>query len=229
MDITYLWIPIVFAVLDWIAVARGSKPLELFAKPAVMASLLVWMFTAVPDGAVFGPWWWFILGIFFSMLGDIFLMLPKEQFIAGLVAFLVAHVMYVIGLNQQPPPLNVASAIIVLVVSISAGRLFRRLSTGLREKGHTALLRPVLVYSVVITLMLVSALFTLVHDVALWTALPAIFVSVGAFLFYVSDAFLAWNRFVVPLSYGKLRVIVTYHLGQILLVLGAGIFFFGLQ
>jgi hypothetical protein len=41
----------------------------------------------------------------------------------------------------------------------------------------------------------------------------------------VSDSFLAWNKFVAPLPYGRLRVIVSYHVGQVLIVLGAALHF----
>jgi uncharacterized membrane protein YhhN len=41
----------------------------------------------------------------------------------------------------------------------------------------------------------------------------------GAALFYASDALIAWNRFVRPLSWSPLPVIITYHLGQAGLVL----------
>lgn len=40
----------------------------------------------------------------------------------------------------------------------------------------------------------------------------------GALLFYVSDATLAWNRFVTDLPRGDLAVMVTYHLAQVALV-----------
>jgi len=39
-------------------------------------------------------------------------------------------------------------------------------------------------------------------------------------VFFLSDSMLAWNRFVTPISYGRLKVIITYHLGQILIALG---------
>ena len=41
----------------------------------------------------------------------------------------------------------------------------------------------------------------------------------GALLFYASDATLAWNRFVEGRRRGRLAVMVTYHLGQLGLVL----------
>jgi uncharacterized membrane protein YhhN len=40
----------------------------------------------------------------------------------------------------------------------------------------------------------------------------------GAVLFNVSDGLIAWNRFVRPPTWSALPVIVTYHLGQALLV-----------
>jgi len=43
---------------------------------------------------------------------------------------------------------------------------------------------------------------------------------VGAFLFYISDLILAWNRFVAPIQNGRLLNIVAYHLGQIALIVG---------
>jgi uncharacterized membrane protein YhhN len=42
---------------------------------------------------------------------------------------------------------------------------------------------------------------------------------VGASLFYVSDALIAWNRFVRPLAFAPVAIMVTYHLAQAGLVL----------
>jgi uncharacterized membrane protein YhhN len=70
------------------------------------------------------------------------------------------------------------------------------------------LVRPVVAYLVVISAMVVTS----------WGTAIA-FAVVGATLFYVSDATLAWNRFVRPIRYGDLYVMVTYHLGQAGLVL----------
>ena len=44
--------------------------------------------------------------------------------------------------------------------------------------------------------------------------------AIGGALFLASDITLAWNRFVVPMLRGPLLVIVTYHLAQILIVIG---------
>lgn len=220
MNYLLLWIALLVALLDWIAVALRWKTLEYFAKPGVMLALLAWMWQS---GAMNGHATWFAVGLAFSMAGDIFLMLPDEKFMAGLVAFLLAHLAYLVGFNSTLPPLNLASLIPAVLVGAVAGQIYRGIAAGLATSGNDKLRIPVQVYSGVISLMLLSALLTLVRDE--WNAGPAILVSSGALLFFLSDTFLAWNKFVAPLSYGKLRVIVTYHLGQALIVAGAVIHF----
>src|SRR2546429_181568 len=78
----------VFALLDWLAVSRGIRALEYVAKPATLLSLLAY--------AAFGhasPW--LVAALVFSLLGDIFLLLPAGLFLARLGAFLVAHLAYI--------------------------------------------------------------------------------------------------------------------------------------
>ena len=50
------------------------------------------------------------------------------------------------------------------------------------------------------------------------TGLPV--VGIGATLFLASDALIAYDRFVRPLAWGHVVVHITYHLGQLLIVLG---------
>jgi uncharacterized membrane protein YhhN len=73
--------------------------------------------------------------------------------------------------------------------------------------------------------MLVSALLTLVIPKSDWSRFPSLLVSIGAILFFISDLLLAWNKFVKQISYGSLFVIITYHLAQITITLGAGLNF----
>jgi uncharacterized membrane protein YhhN len=55
---------------------------------------------------------------------------------------------------------------------------------------------------------------------ALGVGTAIIATAVGAVLFLVSDTVVAWERFVAPLRHGPLAVIVTYHLAQLLIVIG---------
>lgn len=234
MSYLFLIIAFLIAVVDWIAVARGNKKLEYFAKPGVMVALLVWLwqFSAAHSPAAPGAvhLLWFAAGLVFSLAGDVFLMLPREQFIAGLVSFLLGHLAYVVGFNAvvfnaSPPPVNPASLVVALLVAVVAVQIYRRIAAGLSASGKGKLKGPVLVYTLVISLMVLSALLTLVRPDEEWQVVPALLAAAGALLFFLSDTFLAWNKFVAPLPYGRLRVIITYHLGQILIALGAALHF----
>jgi uncharacterized membrane protein YhhN len=218
MSYLLIGVALIVAIADWVAVATQRKTLEYFAKPGVMLVLLVWLWQA---SGFSGSLIWFGLGLVFSMAGDIFLMLPRERFIAGLVAFLLAHVAYVVGFNQTPTAFNLAGFVLAVLVTLVFLRVYRRIAAGLDASGQAALKTPVLIYSLVISVMLLSALLTLAADT--WQAGAAILVSAGALLFFLSDTLLAWNKFVTPIKWGRLAVIITYHLGQILITVGAAL------
>lgn len=215
---SYPWIvaALIIAFVDWLAVAYKLKRLEYIAKPGAMIFLLIWMWQA---SAFQGALLWFGIALAFSLAGDVFLMLPQERFILGLISFLLAHLAYIIGLNQTALTPNLPAFIIIVLVALTMLRIYRRIAAGLVAGGNSSLRIPVLIYSLVISLMLLSALLTLTGTA--WQALPAILVSSGALLFFFSDSLLAWNKFVQPLRSAPLAVIITYHLGQILLALGA--------
>lgn len=204
---------LVLAVLDWIAVARNWKRAEYVFKPATLVAVIIaaWLITRGPHDTRMA--WFFLPGLAFSLAGDVFLMLPGDRFfVSGLVSFLLAHVCYILGLNPVPPPLP--ALIPLAVIAVIGWLLLRRIAAGLRQLGKTALLAPVAVYSVVLSLMLFSAWATLFRPAPPWTSLRRALVIGGASLFFASDSMLAWDRFVKELPLGHLKVMVTYHLAQ---------------
>jgi len=220
MTLVFLILAILLAILDWVAVAGKWKKIEFFAKPAVMLALIALLIT---KGGAQGHLIWFLMGILFSMFGDIFLMLPKEQFIPGLVSFLLAHIAYLIGFTTTMPNINLPSIILFLIIFITAYQIFIRIAAGLDSSQNRDLKIPVFLYTIIISLMLLSALLTLLRPE--WRFLTAMAVSLGALSFYLSDTFLAWNKFVQPIRHGNLIVIISYHFGQILIVMGAAYHF----
>lgn len=220
MSYFFLAITLVVAVIDWVTVVKMWQKLEYIAKPAVMIALIAWL---ASEGGFQGHLLWFTLGVIFSMAGDVFLMLPRDLFIPGLVSFLLAHVFYIIGINDVLPSLTLPGVILLLIVAVTAAQIYRRVATSLKAKGLANLKMPVLAYTCVISVMLLSALLTLVGTA--WVASAAITVSLGALLFFLSDAVLAWNKFVAPIPNGRIINITSYHLGQVGIVLGALIHF----
>jgi uncharacterized membrane protein YhhN len=213
---------LIAAVVNEIAEYKGRRKVVYFAKPTVMISLLAWLyFSAGLDG----PLIYFTLGILFSLGGDVFLMLPNMDrwFVFGLASFLIGHIFYTVGLNYSIPPLNVFGIFLAISIALFIAQIYRRLAAGLHAKGKDRLRFPVLIYSVVISLMWLSALQT-IFDVN-WKTNASLLVSIGATLFVTSDIVLAWFRFVSPIKYGRMINLSCYHLGQILLIVGAGLQF----
>ena len=210
------------ALLDWVAVARNWKKVEYIAKPAAMLVLLGLL--ALVGNFRSLPLIWFGLGIFFSLAGDVFLMISyarfsERWFSPGMVAFLFAHVAYIIGLNTHLPNVSpIWSLGLAVVLSLTAARILQRIIDGIRQKGLPRLVRPVGLYGMVITLMLLSALLTLNNTT--WRTSAAGLVAMGAILFFSSDVLLAWNKFVNPIKNGRLANMILYHLGQAALVAG---------
>lgn len=206
----------VFAALQALAVWKNWLKLEYIAKPAVMLALFLWLFASVGlDGALL----WFGLGILLSLVGDVFLMISLNRFFMfGLVAFLLAHVAYVIGFNIPVPQISLWGIVFAVMIGIGGARVIRRILDPLPARGQGHLRAPIIAYGIVISVMLLSAMMKLM-DIS-WSASAAGWVSIGAFLFYISDIILAWNKFVTPIQHGRIYNIAAYHLGQIALIAG---------
>jgi uncharacterized membrane protein YhhN len=181
------------------------------------------MLTLLAGFSYSGGWqtetFWFGLGLVFCLVGDVLLLLPPGWFVGGLSAFLAAHIFYIIGFNQELPRLGweILTLVVVMVVIDFFG--YRRLRRAFMAKSKGRWLRyPVFVYVVVISLMLLSALLTPLRPS--WPQQASLLVITGALLFYISDTVLANNRFASPIPYGKIIVIVSYHLAQMAIVSG---------
>jgi uncharacterized membrane protein YhhN len=141
-------------------------------------------------------------GLCWSLAGDVFLMLPGDQFIAGLASFLVAHLCYAAAFAGHGGGVRDLRAAGVFVV---AGVILAVLWPSLG-----ALQVPVTLYVVVITAMTWQAL-TRFHRSGSADARLAAY---GALLFMVSDASLAFRRFRGDFTGSVLLVMGTYWLAQ---------------
>lgn len=193
----------VLAVLNWIAVARRIKPLEYVSKPTVMVALIAAVVAFdTPDARA----WSFVAALAFSLLGDVFLMLPSDRFLFGVAAFFIAHVAYIVGLRMDSSAAVslVAGVIVVGAFAITVGR---HIVLAVRRQAPE-LATPVSAYVAVISVMVASAIAT-----------KNPYAAVGAVVFMASDTLIAWNRFVQPLTWAPVTIMVTYHFGQGLLAL----------
>ncbi len=209
-------IVVILAAIDWIATEKQIKILEYVFKPLTILALLGWMWLSAGLG---GAMLWFTIGLFFCLAGDVLLMVPRNLLIYGLSAFFFGQLFYILAFNTSEPYFNNLGKALIIILGIIVGWLYPKLSGGLRARGRKSLQIPVLVYSIVISIMVYSAVMTWTRPG--WSAAAAISVSIGAILFYISDAVNAWDRFIGPFPHSRLAVMVPYLLGQIGIILGA--------
>ena len=204
------------AVLDWLAVAKQWRRVAYFAKPLTILLLFTWF---VCQTGLQGAALWFGVGLLFSLAGDVFLLLPPRYFLFGLAAFSLTHLAYLLGFLLPLPTMGFLWVGMILpVIALLAFLVMRRVAASQLQRGLKKLVPATIMYIILISLMLVSALWTLFRTD--WVIGDAVMVSLGAILFYISDWTNAWIRFVKPVRSGRVLVMVNYHLGQFLLMLG---------
>ncbi len=152
-----------------------------------------------------------VVGLGFSLLGDVFLMLPSDRFIPGLLSFLTAHLCYIAAFTAGR---GFGFTIWLMAAFVLFGAtLYRLLWSGLGEMQL-----PVLGYILVIMTMGWQA-WERYLDAGGLLALSA---GIGALLFAVSDSILAWQRFRKHFNIARLLVMITYYTAQLLIALSVG-------
>lgn len=199
---------------DLSSIGFGFGGLHYLVKPLLMPVLMVSLM--YPDMKMPGKK--IILGgLFFSWLGDIFLLFESGQsiyFIAGLVCFLITHICYIIYFlsirSDAPSFLKKHPAYLLLIPGYGAALVYLLFP-------YLGILKiPVIVYGATICAMLLGSL-----HVYLKVKAPAnrYFVS-GAALFVLSDSLLAFNKFYQPLPFAGIWIMLSYCAAQFLIVLG---------
>jgi len=189
---------------------RGPRWLVYTCKPLTTSLLLALAYeTAGAEGGRYGAA--IEAGLALSLAGDVFLMLPRDRFIAGLVSFLLAHVAYIaafttgVGFGAMPLAFAPFAGAGVIVLAI----LWRRLG---RMRA------PVVLYVAVIMAMAGQAA---ARAEALQTT-QALLAAVGAALFVASDTILAFDRFHTRFRSARALVMATYVTAQWLIAVSAG-------
>jgi uncharacterized membrane protein YhhN len=160
---------------------------------------------------------WVLAGLIWGLIGDVCLALKgNKAFKAGLVAFLLGHIMYVFAFIGLTRPSDWPTFGHVFIVSASLGAFYWL-------RPHLgAMLVPVALYVIVISLMLAAAWVVFVnpemHREALW------FIFLGALCFYVSDLFVARERFVKSQFINRLLGLPLYYGGQFCIAFSVGLF-----
>lgn len=157
---------------------------------------------------------WMLLALFFSWLGDIFLMFSAEIFfLLGLGAFLITHLLYIFLFKkdfQIKDKVNFSVAFAMLTL-YGFGLLKNVL-----PKLPSDMLIPVAIYAFTILTMVITAVGRKgnvsreSHNLIL----------IGAVSFMISDSLIAMNKFVSELPNANIWIMLLYMVGQLLIVKG---------
>jgi uncharacterized membrane protein YhhN len=214
-----------FALIGFIVVSIGqllsgplaSEMVHFICKPLIMIFLGVYYLSSVEvehrSMAV-------AVAVFFSLLGDVLLMLQIKSehfFVFGLASFLVAQMFYIFAYRQHrleshPDELQGVQRIRLAfpVILAGSGLVF------ILYPSLGSLRIPVVVYSVVIVTMVLNALFRYgrTGTKSFWM------VFIGAVLFMISDSTIAINKFLKPVNAAEFIVMSTYITAQYLIIEG---------
>jgi len=189
--------------------------LHTIAKPLLMPALLLLLINATDQR--FSRRTLLMTGLFFSWLGDVFLLLESRYpvlFIAGLSSFLITHLCYIIYfLSVKPAAVSLVRkqpVYILLILGYGAGLVW------LLFPFLGDLKIPVIFYAAVICIMLLCSL----HIFQKVTVPANRYFVAGAVLFVISDSLLAINKFYQPLAFAGTLIMLTYCAAQYFIVMG---------
>ena len=204
------WLPALTVASAMLAIANGTWALDhralLFVfKPLTTLLIIAHAWRRGADAPAARR---FVLaGLWFSLLGDVALMWPQRGFVPGLVAFLIAHVLYIVAFTREHrfAAQPAALAAYALIAGTILAFLWGDIPAGLRI--------PVAGYVFALTAM--AAQTTVVglraegDDVHRARGLM-----IGGALFMASDTVLAVNRFAMPIPAAGLWILATYWAAQ---------------
>lgn len=215
------WIPVPFLVVTVILLVRARFRSDqrgiLVYKPA---STLLVILVALLSFLTPGSWpvytLWILVGLILSLGGDVALIFSSRRaFLAGLVLFLLAHVVYSVAFTV-PNGFHIQDLVVGAVLLILAVAVYLYLLPGLG-----AMRGPVILYITIISFMVNRAVSTFFGDA--FTTTQAWLIALGATFFWLSDLVLAVNRFRRPFRAEPLGLFLYYG-GQLLIALSPSYF-----
>lgn len=195
---------------------RGERRQICFFKP--LSTLLVILIAALSwgrPGAEPGYTIGILAGLLLSLGGDVALIFSSRAFLAGLLLFLLAHVVYAVTftLFSGFHPGDLISGAVLLALALALYRYLKPAEKKMRG--------PVVAYILIICFMVNRAVS--VFGGAAFSSAQAWLVSAGAILFWISDLMLGINRFGRPFKYHRLSL-AFYYGGQLLIALSPSYF-----
>lgn len=199
-------------VMHMIFTKNENKKGRCYTKPFLMPLLATFYIIGAENINKF-----IIIALAFGFIGDVFLLWPdrKNNFIFGLIAFLIGHISYVLLFKQSISfikDIPIWFYLMLIIYGVVAVTIMKKLINYLGDMKI-----PVFVYMIIIILMSFTSLARIwVMDINISFLLPFI----GSLLFLCSDTMLAFDTFKGKFKNGNVYIMLTYVLAQVLIVGG---------
>jgi uncharacterized membrane protein YhhN len=151
----------------------------------------------------------------FSWIGDTLLLFVFKDaiyFVLGLVAFLIAHIFYIILFAKELKKANGKIELRKPVLLLITIYLIALLMILIPHLGSLTI--PVIIYAIVISSMLYMACLLSFY----WPRPASTYLFTGAISFILSDSILAFNKFYQPVPMSGFLIMATYLYAQYALV-----------
>ena len=205
------------AILHVVGLCIESTALIQYTKPLIVVSLALYLTMSTLLKGRFHKR--ILAGLIFALVGDILLLFVAKNpnyFSYGLAAFMFCHIFYISAFYldfKSAPQLDKKGAKVAIIVCGIVSTLFF-----FYLRAHLGVMRvPVLAYTLVISFMVMMAAFRNQRV----NSFSFNFVLLGAIIFMLSDAILAYNKFVFQFSYAELLIMVIYSTAQYFIIIGA--------
>lgn len=207
-----------FIALSNILAQFGIVPgLSMFVKPLICISLTFYLLRSVSMKSGFNRL--VLAALILSFFGDCFLLFAGSSsnfFMLGLVAFLIAHVLYSLAFFRDFKNDPQASKFYGHLMLFLMGVFSLSFYTGIRDYLDELRI-PAMAYMFVISIMAILAGYRFRRVNLLSFRL----IYFGAIFFVISDSTLAYNKFVEPFEFSGVAIMATYMVAQYLIVMGA--------
>jgi len=165
---------------------------------------IIMLIIAVTKTQIFAGKALLLFALGFSATGDI--LLEQGHFISGIAAFLIAQLHYGVFFARNWSSVKTRWPMSVFILT------FILIMTFLLSPHLGEFTLPVFSYLVVISLM---------GLLAIQSSLPLRWAVLGAFVFILSDCFIAIDRFLLPLPLSGYLIMTTYYGAQWMIIQGA--------
>ena len=196
---------VLVSILDIVGIILEIPVLVYIFKPLIIFSLLFLYVFSLPKRLK-----WYVMALELSFFGDVFLLFTgKLFFIAGLVSFLIAHLLFIKIVVNRIKEVHFSK---IIVSAIPFLAVFSLLIFTLKDSLHE-MLWPVVIYGLTISTFGIVSLIDFLNTKSKMSMLMLF----GAIIFMISDSLLAINKFYNPAHLHEVIIMATYIFAQYLI------------